>query len=189
MTAAAELNVVDEVVLLLLRAKNHEPVPGRLFLQKEVFTLRREVPGLSDELRFDSHLLGPHSDVLESEAEQLGLSGFVDVSAGVYKLTARGSDLADEVARSAPVAVLRGIEQTKHLINDLSQDELLALVYFGTEAQEIEAESVEFKRIRSNRIPLALRLLKKDKVSPSRAAEIAGISVDELIERYDRIPA
>jgi uncharacterized protein YwgA len=189
MSSAEHLNLVDRVILLLLRAQDRSAVPGRLFLQKEVYALHRGLSDLATELSFDSHLLGPHSDVLETECEQMELSGFVDSTGGVYKLTETGSHIADELARRFPLEDTKLIEETKQLFNDLAPDELLALIYLGDEDSGFEAESAEYQKIKRNRVPLALRLLKKNKVSTSKAAKIAGLSVDDLISRFDSIPA
>lgn len=183
------LNTVDQFVLLLARAGHDSPIPGRLFLQKEVYALSKRVPSLSSELGFDAHLLGPHSDLLETESEQLELSGLIDSSGGGIRLTESGHEAAAEIARGFSGPVLGAVEDTKELLNDLHPDELLALIYLGETLPVFEAESTEFERIKRNRVALALRLLKKVKVSTSKAAEIAGLSVDELIERFDKIPA
>ena len=164
-------------------------MPGKLFLQKELYAICLAQPQLQDEIGFDSHLLGPFSDILANEAEQLSLSGLIDFSSGQYHLTSRGISVADSVANKAPPALIQEIGDVKKLMNDLSPDELLALVYLSPRAGDFEGESSEFKRIASNRIPLALRLFRKGKISTSRAAEIAGIAVDEFISEFDRLPA
>ena len=144
---------------------------------------------LATHLAFEPHLMGPHSDVLEGETEQLELSGLVDSAQGLYSLTPLGEEVAKNVAKTVPIQEIELVEQTKELLNDLHRDELLALVYFGMVPPEYKDESEEYERIRRNRIPLALRLLKKEKISAGKAAEIAGVSVDELIARFDQLPA
>jgi len=144
---------------------------------------------LQDELGFDPHLLGPFSDVLANEAEQLALSGLIDYSRGAYRLTSEGNDAAASIAAVTPPGRMDEIVRAKKLLNDLSPDELLAMVYLAPHARGFEDESAEFKRIVSRRLPLALSLFRKGKVSTSRAAEIAGIAVDEFISEFDRVPA
>ncbi len=181
MAMAPGFNAVDRLILLLLRAKGATPIPGPLFLQKETYALRALDPELKQDLGFEPHLLGPFSDALEAETEQLELSGLVVSDRGYLRLTNDGVRSAREVAEKSPAGLVQAVEETKALLNDLSKDELLALVYFGTEGEGFEKESIEYRRVQRERHRLAQALLKKEKVSISKAAEIAGVGVDELI--------
>lgn len=187
MMEASVLNIVDRVILLLLRAGRGTPVPGPLFLQKEAFALRSADSQLNQDLAFEPHMLGPFSDALAAETEQLELSGLVVSDRGYYRLTDEGSRLAEEISGGTAASVLRSVEETKALLNDLTKDELLAIIYFGTPDEDFEEESVEFRRVKRERRRLAQSLLRRDKVSVSKAAEIAGVGVDEIISGVDRL--
>ncbi len=188
MLRSTEFNAVDRLILLLLRAGRGTPVPGPLFLQKEAYALRTADPELKQDLGFEPHLLGPFSDALAAETEQLELSRLIASDAGYYHLTSEGLRQANVVAKESAPDLLESVEQTKELLNDLRRDELLALVYFGTHGEGFEEESVEYQRVKRDRQRLAWSLLKKDKISVSRAAEIAGVGVDEIIAGVDSRP-
>lgn len=188
MSQSTGLNAVDRLILLLLRAGRSTPVPGPLYLQKEAYALRAVDSELRRDLAFEPHLLGPFSDALAAEVEQLELSGMVVLEAGHYRLSTQGLREAEKVSLESSGGLLGAVEETKALLNDLSRDELLALVYFGTQGEGFEEESVEYRRVRGERHSIAQALLKRGKVSTSKAAEIAGVGVDEIIAGADRPP-
>ena len=64
----AQLNEVSKFILLLLRTSNAEPIPGPLWLQKEMFLLQEVFANLADEVDFEPYLMGPHSEIVANES-------------------------------------------------------------------------------------------------------------------------
>ena len=70
----AQLNEVDRFILLLLGAKNSESIPGPIHLQKEMYLLQNVFPKLAEDTGFEPWFLGPESEIVADEAEQLVMS-------------------------------------------------------------------------------------------------------------------
>lgn len=83
---------------------------------------------------------------------------------------------------------LKLIDEVKEWLNDLSDDELTALIYFSF--PEMAVESRELERIRRKRRMLAASLYAKGKVSLEKAADIAGMSLVDFMNflRRKKIP-
>ena len=181
------MNVVDKFILLLLRAKDAQPLPGGLWLQKEMFLLQNLFSDLHDETDFEPYFLGPYSETVADEAEELAKSELIQQDGQKIALTSKGKFLADAIAKDMPTTTNEKVEEFKDFLNDLSKDELLAFTYFGA-ASEVEyaKESIEYKSLLPKRKMLALQLLKKEKVSAQKAAQIAGISLDDFIKLVEQ---
>ncbi len=52
-----QLNEVGKFILLLLKANNYRPVPGMLWLEKEMFLLQNLYPDLAEETDFEPYLM------------------------------------------------------------------------------------------------------------------------------------
>lgn len=170
-----------KLILLLLHSQSDAPLPGRTHLQKEAFVISHALPGLSQDLGFEPHLMGPYSSALADEAEQLELSELVVEDGGSLRITERGRSLASSLERETGRTVLAKIAELKALMNDMTRDELLAFVYFGLADEPLEPESEEYTRVSALRQRLARSLLRKGKVSMSRAAEIAGVPLERFL--------
>jgi predicted HTH domain antitoxin len=73
----------------------------------------------------------------------------------------------------------------KLFLNNLTKDELLGFIYYTY--PKMRLESVESERIAGIRKDIAISLFKKGKVSLGKAAIIAGITQEELIEMFHAI--
>jgi len=183
----AQLNEVDRFILLLLGAKNKEPVPGPIFFQKEMFLLSDLFPELGDETDYEPYFLGPHSEIVADEAEQLSMSGLIKADPGNIRLTKDGEDVFLKIIKKAPKEELEKIEEFKDFLNDLTKDELLAFTYFSyPSVEELEKESIEYKDLLPKRKKLAISLYKKDKISAQKAAQIAGDDLEDFIHALDK---
>lgn len=181
-----EVNEVDAYLLALLASDRGAPIPGKLHLQKEMYLLQRAVPTLGEQLDFEPYFLGPHSLMVEDEADELERSGYLTYKAGIgYSLAARGAQLVPKVLQSLPKRHAERVEEFKHLLNDLTNDELLAFIYFGYPSSEVERESAEYRSLLPRREELARSLFNKKKVSAERAAEIAGVSLEDFIDSIE----
>ncbi|MFH0970174.1 MAG: UPF0175 family protein [Candidatus Diapherotrites archaeon] len=179
----SNLNEVDRFILLLLRANKYAPVPGALWLQKELFLLKELFPSLENETDFAPYFMGPHSEIVQQEADELVESNLIQQKNGKIILTNLGKEVADKLSRKAEKYELEKIEEFKDFLNDLSKDELLAFIYFSFMSEEdLKRESVEFPTISKNRKKLAVSLYQKEKVSLEKAAQIAGIPIDEFVD-------
>lgn len=177
------LNDVQKCILSLLYAAKNEPIKGRLWFQKEMFLISKNFPEINTELDFDSYLYGPHSDVAEDELEQLEKAHLVKIEGRKIVLTDKGKQIAKEIyakdEKSSSV-----VERLKEFANDLTSSELLAFIY--STYPEMTMESTKYRNVLRNRKQLSLSLLKKNKISVAKAAEIAGMSIEEFLKEMEK---
>jgi len=171
-----EYGLWAKYVLALLYAKNKEPVQGSLKLQKELFLLSRSIKALREEDIFEAHFLGPYSEELEEDIiNSLELDGLIKISnkkGKIYMLTQEGERIARKVYESLDEKERKIIEWVKDLLNDLNNEEVLALIYFAY--PRMAKHSTKIDKILKNKKDLALNLYKKGKISLKKAIEIAG---------------
>jgi uncharacterized protein YwgA len=182
----AQLNEVSRFILLLLRANEAKPIPGPLWLQKEIFLLQEVFPDLAKEVDFEPYLMGPHSGIVANEVQELHASKLIRIDGEKFSLTEIGKAIADDLIQKSDRREIQKIEEFKEFINDLSKDELLAFIYFSYPLDRIEKESFEYKGIVSRRKKLAISLFEKGKISAQRAAQIAGENLEDFIESFKK---
>jgi predicted HTH domain antitoxin len=167
----------QKLSILLLSSNLFEPLRGKLWYQKELFLIAKNIPQLEEEIDFEEDFLGPYSEIADSELEQLRTENIIEKRK--LRLTAYGREIAKLLAAKASEKLLQLISDIKSFLNNLTNDELLGFIYFSY--PEFTTESLEFERIKKNRIPISISLFEKRKISLGKAAEIAGISQEELI--------
>ena len=182
-----QINEVSRFILLLLGAKGGIPIPGPLWLQKEMLLIQDAIPSLADELDFEPYLMGPHSEIVANEAEELRKSSLIKTEGGKTSLTEKGKLLVEDLLRQADKKELEKIEELKDFVNDLPKDELLAFIYFAYPTDEIETdaiknESFEYQDLLPKRKKLARSLYMKGKISAHRAAQVAGDDLETFVE-------
>ena len=177
------INETRRFILLLLGAKNSEPVPGRLHLQKEMYMLRNLFPDLAGETGYGSYFVEKYSEVVANELEELKLSGLVGSASDSLALTEDGSAVLEELKPASSEWEIRKVEEFKHLLNDMTRDELLAFVHFSDLPPDVlEEESAEYRDLVKKRKRLAISMYKKDKISAQKAAEISGESFEDFFD-------
>lgn len=183
-----EPSPVQAFLILLLGSRNYEPVKGKTWLQKEMFLIAKNTP-LKEEVYFEPHLYGPYSETVDSELENLEILGLVAEN-GEIELTERGKEVYANLLKITSAEKLELIEEIKEGLNDMSEDELLAYIYFNF--PETTKEAVRFENIKKKRAKLAMRLYEKEKVSLGKASEIAGMDIknfmDYLRDKGLRVP-
>jgi len=183
------LSPLQALILLLLDANKGEPVKGKVWLQKEMFLLVHNTG--KDEMiqgaQFEPHHYGPYSETIDAELDILRMMGLIEINRR-RSLKPMGRRLASKLRKIVSPEFLELVEEIKGNLNDLSEDELLAYIYFTFPNMTTESRVLE--RIKRKREGLAVSLYRKGKVSLSKAAQIAGMSVRDFIEllRKRRIP-
>jgi len=172
------LSNTQKIAILLLSANLFKPIRGKLWFQKELFLISENIPQLKEETDFEEDYLGPYSEFADNEFDQLKIEGIVEKRR--LRLTAFGRELSRKLESKASKNLIQVISDIKSFLNNLSLDELLGFMYFSY--PEFTTESIEFERIKKDRVPIAVSLFEKGKVSLGKAAEIAGSSQEELIK-------
>jgi len=173
-----QLTPIQALILLLLDSENAQPVKGKTWLQKEMYLILNNVgKEIAEDAQFEPHHFGPYSEVVELELANLRLLNLVKEDREI-RLTGKGKKLAAKLRRFVNPRFLEFISEVKKELNDLTEDELFAYIYFTF--REMTKESRALERILRKRKRLALSLYCKRKVSLSKAAQIAGVSVSEF---------
>ncbi len=174
------LTLTQKYSILLLSANCNEPIRGKLWFQKELFLMSLNLERLETEAEFESDLMGPYSENADADLEQLRIEGLVEAN-GKIALTPKGNNLANTLKLKASKETLDLISEMKEFLNDLTEDELLGVIYFSY--PEMKIESIKFQRVETKRKEVALSLFRKKKVSLGKAALIAGISEEDFIKK------
>jgi len=176
-----DLSPLQALMLLLLNANKGEPIKGKTWLQKEMFLLVHNTG--KDEIiqgaQFEPHHYGPYSETIEAELDTLRMLGLVEINNSI-RLKPVGRKLASKLRGIVSDEFLELVEEIKENLNDLSEDELLAYIYFTFPNMTTESRVLE--RVKRKRERLAVSLYKKGKVSLSKAAQIAGMGIGDFIE-------
>ena len=182
-----QLNDVDRFILLLLGAKNFESIPGPMHFQKEMYLLQNIFPKLTDETDYEPYFLGPHSEIIADKAEQLASSDLIKAELGKLELTLDGKKVFNILKKSSKEEIKK-IEEIKEFLNDLTNDELLAFIYFSYPSQgELEKESIEYKNLLPKRKKLAISMYQKGKLSAQKAAQIAGEYLEDFLKELKNV--
>lgn len=179
-----DLSEVKRNILLLLNAKSNEPIQGKLWYQKGLFLLSKHNQNLKDEADFESYFWGPYSELAESETEELINLGIVKKENSRYDLTSLGREIANSVVKKVSTDEKEMIERIKTFLNSLSREELLLFIYV-TYPDTVE-DAVEFRNLLLKRKEIAVRMYQNGKISVGKAAELADLSIDEMIKELQR---
>ncbi len=151
-----------------------------LLYQKELFLVVifiREVKSYAD---FIPHFLGPYSEPIEQSAKNLLSYELVEKKMGKYCITQEGVRVFREPMNKLSEDKLEAIEDFKAFLNDLSRDELLVFIYDSF--PEFTTESAIKEEINEKKVPVAISLYRKGKVSVEKAASLSGMPLEDFID-------
>jgi predicted HTH domain antitoxin len=174
------LSELQKISILLLASNNFEPIKGKLWFQKEMYLLSKNINLLEEESDFEPDLLGPNSETLDEELEELEDIKIVKEDENKRILTTLGQEIAKILISKTDKESLKIISDMKNFFNDMTKDEILGYVYFSF--PEMTEESIEYKNILAKRKEIAISLFKKRKVSLGKASEIAGLPIEDFMK-------
>lgn len=172
---------IEKYLLLLLYAegpskRKGEPIKGDIWLQKELFLVSRNVDELREE--FAAYLLGPFSEAVYEYEEQLKVSDYIVHDREGLKLTEKGRHIALKLWQTMNENERQMIVDVKTFLNDLRRDELLVFIY--STFSEFTDNSIIREEVEEKRLPVAISLFKKRKVSLERASKIANVPLQKF---------
>ncbi|MBZ5529702.1 MAG: UPF0175 family protein, partial [Acidobacteriia bacterium] len=177
------LSFTQKITVLLLGANCSKPVKGKLWFQKELFLIAQNIPELEEETEFEPDFIGPYSEIADEELDHLRVEGIV--AKEKEKLTPIGEVIKTRIEKQFSTDIKQFISEMKSFLNDLTKDELLGFIYYTY--PKMRVESLEFERIARIRKDIAISLFRKGKISLGKAAIIAGVTQEELIEMLHMI--
>jgi len=175
-----DLTELDLAILQLLHAGNNDPLKGKVAYQKEMFLIADYIDKIKEQAEFIPHTFGPYSEAAENEIGNLRSLGLVREEGHKYRITDDGVAVLGRVKHAFSQDEIEAIEDFKKFLNDLSEDELLLFIYVSH--PEFTKESTVYGGVIGKRIPTAISLYKKEKVSLEKAAFLAGLPVEKFLD-------
>jgi predicted HTH domain antitoxin len=174
------LDSLQKCIVAVLGAKHQDEVPGKLWLQKEIYVLSRTSPKLAEAADYAPYLQGPWSENVEAALEDLQPIGLVkfDSYGRDIQLTDMGHRVFSKLASQMPEHVREHVEEVKEFLNDMTEEELLVFTYYTY--KDMIQESVKLRKAIEHRREAAESLYRKDKVSLEKAAELAGMRISDF---------
>lgn len=177
---------IQNLIILLARA-NNSPIRGKLWLQKELFLLSDRLEEIREQSGYEPYLLGPHSDTVAEELSQLEDIGVISFDANKIYLTNFGQEVAKKLEKTVGnknPQLIDLIREYKEFLNDMTSDELLCYVYSAY--PDMTEESVEYHNLKPKMENTILRLVEKNKISASRAAELLKKNKSDVIKMLNK---
>jgi len=179
-----DMSELQKYIVLLLDAKGNLPIKGNTWFQKELFLISQNIKEVEEEASFESDFYGPWSENAKEQLEELEMDEVVEKSGNKMWLSEEGAQIASKLKKMTPKEILEMIIEFKELINDLSDEEVLTLIYFNF--PKFTEESLVKNKIEKNRKFNAMRLYSKGKISIQKAAEIAGVPLEDFIKNVKK---
>jgi len=176
-----DLNDLDLAILQLLHAGNNDPLNGKVAFQKEMFLIADYIDKIREQAEFIPHTFGPYSEAAENGMGNLKSLGLVREEGREYRITPTGIAALGQIKPVFSPDEIEAIGDFKELLNDLTQDELV--LFINITYPKYRVESATIKRVIQKRIPTAISLYRKGKVSLEKAAFLAGVSVEEILDQ------
>lgn len=178
--AHTDLNDEEKLILYSLGALDNTPLRSKVKIQKLLFLVSNVFKGFQGLLKFEPHLLGPYSETVNDVLESLMKLELVEQKGARYQLSEEGLHIFNALDPKPDLVSV--IEDFKAFLHDLSDEEVLTFIYVTY--PDYISESIKWEELKPQRLDLAISLLKKKKVSFSKAAEVAGqdpIQFDETL--------
>ncbi|MFA5268383.1 MAG: hypothetical protein WC379_10465 [Methanoregula sp.] len=176
-----DLTDLDLAILQLLHADNDDPLKGKVTYQKEMFLIADYIDKIREEAEFIPHTFGPYSEAAENEMGNLRSLGLVREEGHKYRITDTGVAALRKAKHAFSEEEIEAIQDFKKFLNDLSEDELLLFIYVSH--PDFTKESAVYEGVIRKRVPVAVSLYKKGKVSLEKAAFLAGLPVEKFLDR------
>lgn len=173
-----DLNPAERILLLLIGESESEPIPGNLWLQKEMFLIAKNFESLEDFLEYEPNVQGPYSETVNNMLEDLQYRGLARKNGADIQLTQSGKSVETALRSKAKESLLSLVSDVKELLNDLNKDEVLVYIYYTF--PDMTVESLEIDNIERHREGLAKKLYEKGKISREKASELAGVQLHEF---------
>ena len=159
------------LIVLLAAANEGEPIRGMARLQNIMFMLTEE-DGEGYPYGYAAGDLGPRSDVVDEEIRCLVEEGILRIDGEDISITRLGKEVAGRIAGGEDRLTLIVIDNHKDMFNDLTIDEFLAYMY--SEYPDMGAGPPAHVLTAADRERHIMSMLKKEKITSGRAAELLG---------------
>jgi hypothetical protein len=156
-------------LMLILSMEDREKQKGmnKVHFQKAMYYFEKLQQ--DREISFSNYKYGGVSFELAENMETLEESGLVTRVGTKYVLTHEGEELAKKLVPEYDCETLNKLRYAKHLLNDLSDRELLFFMYMTF--PETQVNSREFENLLKDKEALVRKLFLKERINAATAAE------------------
>ncbi|MDR2855872.1 MAG: hypothetical protein LBV40_06970 [Methanomicrobiales archaeon] len=175
------LSKLEISALFLLSGANAAPIPNETAYQKELFFIANNDEELCDDADFEPYYYGPYSEPAKIALEHLISYGLGEKKGNSYYITAYGKKIVQLLKNKNLNADLEIFDEIKDFLNDLTHHERILVTYVIN--PDYTTESQIRNKILSERVQLAHNMYQKGKVGLEMAAHLAGISMENLLDK------
>ncbi len=151
------------------------PFHGETWLAKSLFIISKAIP--ESEIESTPQNFGPNVPILQSLEEQSKNSGLLIVDQKKKYLSEKGIEQAEKLWNSLPSSSKKIISNIKRLIIDMDYEELISYMYSTFPEDTVNSEILD--GFNNKRLSSSISLFRKGKISLTKGAEIADISLEE----------
>lgn len=186
MFADLEKDLGKQYILFILNNLDESGI-SRTNMMKELFFIAKNIPSLYDELEFEADNYGPNSEKVSAYLEEMSQTGlikseksqYMNKKGYKYRIDSYGKEFIKSSEKDQIDDDL--LNDMTNLFYGLTVNETLALTYFNY--PEMTEESLVKEEIWNKREKLAFSLYKKNKISVSKASEIAGVPLKSFLKK------
>ncbi len=161
-----------------------KPVENEVDIQKIMFLSSIALPDLLDRVyTFQQYKKGPYSERINEDVAVIKSSGYL--SGTDFKLSDEGQEVFNEIEKRVKEPLKSTILENKEFVSGLSEDELLTFIYVIFPNYIVNSEV--WDELKHDRVKNAVSLLKKEKITASQAAKIAGMGYFEFEDYLNRL--
>ena len=180
-TTIKNIGPVERYIILLLGVKDFEPVQNRAYLQREVYILSHSFRELSVKTRYQAYFLGPYSIAVSDAIASLIDKKLATMKTDRIELTVDGKRTFNMLKVKTDTRTIQKIADSKIYLNDLSTDELSAIIHFSYLSGN---DTLNDNDLLKSRRHVAVSLYQKNKISAEKASEIAGETLKDFLANF-----
>ncbi len=175
----SEMDASQRIIIYCMGAEK-KPIKNKVDIQKIIFLSAMSLPDIFENLyTFQKHKKGPYSEKIDEDVAVISNSGYV--SGSQFGLSDNGYELFDRIEARVKEPLKSTLLENKEFVSDLTDDELLTFIY--TVFPQYTENSEVWEKLKQHRVKNAVSMLKKEKITSSLAAVIAGYNYFDF-EKY-----
>lgn len=169
---------IEDWILIALYSSPKKSYPSEIYIQKFLFLAQKYLKNI--DIEFQPYRLGPYSPSVKDSIDILISENSIKKDpSGELKLSQKGLKKAENRFLQCSDKERELLSELGRFIYNMSEDELLLYTYIVHGYKE---KSDIINKLLQRRIPIAISLVRKNLVSISLAAKIAGMSLQEFIK-------
>ncbi|MCK9323490.1 MAG: hypothetical protein M0P07_06030 [Candidatus Methanomethylophilaceae archaeon] len=175
----SEMDASQRIIIYCMGVEG-KPIKDKVDIQKIIFLSAMSLPDIFENMyTFQKHKKGPYSEKIDEDVAVISNSGYVGGSQ--FGLSDSGYELFNDIEARIKDPLKSTLLENKEFVSDLTDDELLTFIYIMfpqyTENSEV------WEKLKQYRVKNAVSMLKKEKITSSLAAVIAGYNYYDF-EKY-----